>query len=305
MVARCVLLQDLPARPGGASRRLVSPDIDHLFIKTQNLRWILVGEASMVSTNLLADFQQKMREAAVETTAFFKRSDGSRRIFGGYNVLFFGDWWQLPPIPNSAALFHPPQKGAPQGIRDMLNIFWSDGPDSLNALTELTLQNRCKDPWYNQLLLQARQGRLEEEYYDFLHGFPTRHCGSWVAGKEGADASLVEKELQPSPEYGAKKARASSSHSLAVSQSAGTPAFGEDVAQRAAAEDIGRATCGNKACAERHLTWDKMAQAGKSWADMVAMEKAECKTCTEERQRRRRLLESTSRPSPTRTSSSW
>ena len=36
-----------------------------------------------------------------------------------------------------------------------------------------------KDPWYNSLLMQCRNGDLSNEAYAFLHGLPTQHCGSW------------------------------------------------------------------------------------------------------------------------------
>ena len=101
----------------------------------------------MVSCNLLARFEDKMRQAAVENTPFYKRTDGSVRAFGGYNFIFFADWWQLPPIPDSAALFRPPRREDSQGVKDMRNIFWSNKADALNKLWDLTLQNRCKDPW--------------------------------------------------------------------------------------------------------------------------------------------------------------
>ena len=69
-----------------------------------------------------------MRRAAMENTPFFKRRNGTQRAFGGYNLFILADWWQLPPIPDSGALFRPPNtKPAPgsksmsQGVKNMLN----------------------------------------------------------------------------------------------------------------------------------------------------------------------------------------
>ena len=45
-------------------------------------------------------------DAAV-VSRYTKRRDGSKRIFGGYNVWLLGDLYQLPPIPASAAVFTP------------------------------------------------------------------------------------------------------------------------------------------------------------------------------------------------------
>ena len=91
---------DLP-RPGeDRDRSLGHADIDNLYMQNACLRWILVDEVSMVSDTLLGDFESHLTDAARQTR-FSKRADKSVRCFGGYNVLFFGDWWQLHPIPDS------------------------------------------------------------------------------------------------------------------------------------------------------------------------------------------------------------
>jgi len=98
---------DLP-RPGeDRAKKLASSDIDNLYAQNQSLRWILIDEISMVADELLGDFESMFADAARQTV-YKKRRDKSRRIFGGYNLLTFGDWWQLPPIPETAALFRPP-----------------------------------------------------------------------------------------------------------------------------------------------------------------------------------------------------
>ena len=98
---------ELP-RPGeDSSRKLAHAHIDNLYIQNENLRWILVDEISMVADELLGAFEYRFAEAA-RRTRYSKRKDKSWRISGGYNVILFGDWWQLPPIPESGALFKPP-----------------------------------------------------------------------------------------------------------------------------------------------------------------------------------------------------
>jgi hypothetical protein len=47
-------------------------------------------------------------------------------------------------------------------------MFWSSGPSSLNFLAELTEQKRIEDEWYNEMLLQCRNGQLDEENYCFF-----------------------------------------------------------------------------------------------------------------------------------------
>ena len=207
---------DLP-RPQAHGQESPATDIDNLFTKNQALRWIIIDEISMVSDRLLSQAEQNLRAASSSTRR--RRGQGSGRIFGGYNVLVFGDWWQLPPIPGSRALFLPPctwldldglpfranecnsnteepaqpgnhtsasqadRSGACKSSADktVLNMFWYPGPDSLNFLSELVEQKRTSDSWFSSVLMECREGCLSAESYCFLTGLPTAHTGTWEA----------------------------------------------------------------------------------------------------------------------------
>ena len=93
----------------------------------------------MISDDLLGTFADRLTDAAQESR-YAKRNDDTKRMFGGYNFLMFGDMNQLPPIPASAALFRPPLEKKTETARQALNISWSDGPDSLNFFQDLTAQ---------------------------------------------------------------------------------------------------------------------------------------------------------------------
>ena len=62
----------------------------------------------MIADELLGTFADHLKDAALQSSRYARRDDGSRRMFGGYNFLMFGDMHQLPPIPATAALFRPP-----------------------------------------------------------------------------------------------------------------------------------------------------------------------------------------------------
>ena len=132
-----------------------------------------MDEISIIADTLLGDFEHQLTCVARQTR-YLKRSDKTRRIFGGYNILFFGDWWQLPPIPEPAALFNPPVTDKGERARKVSNMFWKPGPDSINYLQELTIQKRIDDPWYNDAMHECRNGELQQENYCFLMGLPTK-----------------------------------------------------------------------------------------------------------------------------------
>ena len=115
-------------------------------------------------------------------------------IFGGCNLLLFGDRNQLPPIASSTALFIPPISKKSEAARQMLNMFWEDGPDSLNFYVELTKQERIQDEWYRKFLHECRQGQLTDEMYYFIIGVPTEHPGSWTPGQKKRETIPCRRE---------------------------------------------------------------------------------------------------------------
>ena len=76
----------------GGQRSLEHTDIDILFTRNQYLRWVIIDELPMVPDDLLGAFEHHLADAAVESR-FKHRADKSVRLFGGYNMLGFGDFY--------------------------------------------------------------------------------------------------------------------------------------------------------------------------------------------------------------------
>ena len=121
-------------------------------------RWLLLDEVGMVSARLLAQVDLRIR-GAVPAAAQWKYDDaGTVRPFAGLNVLFSGDFRQLPPpeggfladLPES---LQPPSRASTSAAgKDPLvdhgqNIFWHH---AVQGVTELFQRERCKDDWWNQ-----------------------------------------------------------------------------------------------------------------------------------------------------------
>ena len=167
---------------GNQKEDLGHTDVDVLYTNDQALRWILIDEIFMVGDNLLGEFSSR-KSAAAQNTIYRARADGTLQIFAGYNLLVFGDTAQLPPIPSSSALFLPPATKANCGpnAKEMLDMFWGDGVNTINYFVELKQQMRLEDTWYSAYLDECRLGDLSDENYNFLCGLPTEHCGSWLS----------------------------------------------------------------------------------------------------------------------------
>jgi hypothetical protein len=169
---------------GQQSRQGEQTDVDVLFTKNQDLKWVLVDEAGMVSDNLLGSFGHALGEASNRPPRFKMRHNGQPRIFGGYNLLTFGDFQQLAPCPPGGPLSVPPCESDAQGAsqeraRAAKNMFWKDDADAINFFVEVKEQKRITDAWYAHVVTECRKGCLSDESYNFLHGLPTMHVGSW------------------------------------------------------------------------------------------------------------------------------
>ena len=103
-------------------------------------------------------------------------------MFGGVNLIMSGDFWQLNPTGDTAIMSNP--GSADLGIAQVASsMFWDcqttdwglqKWPGSNTYVHELSENIRSgEDRWWSQVLDQARLGRLSDENYNWLHGFPS------------------------------------------------------------------------------------------------------------------------------------
>ena len=119
---------------GEYDKKLEHTDIDLLFTRNQDLRWIICDEVGMVGEDLLHAFEKHITDAAKIST-YKQRADKSLRPFGGYNILTFGDLFQIPPIPASSSICIPPESSETLQQSSALALFWSvDSNESINFL---------------------------------------------------------------------------------------------------------------------------------------------------------------------------
>ena len=128
-----------------------------------------------------------------ERNTYKINAEGEVRAYGGLNVLYVGDFFQLAP-PEGVPLTTVPDwllqsrvESKPQTkngrLGNGLELFWGGYPWGVQDMTELVTPHRCKDLWYNEVVNEIRAMSLSVDNHAFLHGMPTTVPGSWVAGK--------------------------------------------------------------------------------------------------------------------------
>ena len=161
----------------------VQSKLEKIANRLSNTRWIIIDEISQVTCELLAECEQQAR-ALVQEAETYRCCWGSAvvRAWAGINVLYVGDFLQLPPpgngmflsaIPDNAMLRLHPKKAT---VTHGLGLLWEN--ESMKVI-ELTEQIRCTDPWWNSVLQEFRIGKLSQDSHAFLHGKPTSTPGSW------------------------------------------------------------------------------------------------------------------------------
>ena len=141
-------------------------------------RWLIIDEISMVSARLLARVEQRLRAVMPSAGPWKHNPDGTSRPFGGINVIFIGDFLQLPPpeggnisdIPHRFKTAITSASKTPDPLADYgRELFWCG---AVQGMTELTERERCKDEWWNEVVDELREGRLSEKNYNYLLGKP-------------------------------------------------------------------------------------------------------------------------------------
>jgi hypothetical protein len=150
-------------------------------------RWLFIDEVSMVGAKLLAELDMKLRAVMSDVGTMKKDRAGADRAFGGINVVFVGDFWQLDP-PSGGSLGSIPGEYLRRGrqfdpkpdIAHGQAILWGSGKGSVQGMTELTDCVRTEDEWLLQVQNEMREGELSKDSWNFLHGRHTEVPGSYV-----------------------------------------------------------------------------------------------------------------------------
>lgn len=147
------------------------------------MRWLIIDEVSQVGAELLSQADTNIRSAVQAAGTYKYRGDGSERPWGGLNVLYVGDFLQLPPtkatplctLPNSllnlAGIMNP-------RVQRGLDLFWND----TQRIITFEKQMRCDDEWWLEVLEECRHGRMTQDTWAYLHGTHTSTSGMWLNG---------------------------------------------------------------------------------------------------------------------------
>ena len=152
---------------------------------TLQWRWLFIDEISMVSAELLARLELRCRELVRDVSKYKYGRDGlETRCFGGLNVCFSGDLWQLPP-PRGTFIGEVPWEMITKASNKKLaltirgqELVWGQ----VQGVTELVQCERTRDEWLQEVQDQLRHGRLSDENHAFLHGRLTQTPGSACKG---------------------------------------------------------------------------------------------------------------------------
>ncbi|CAJ1326993.1 unnamed protein product, partial [Effrenium voratum] len=148
------------------------------FVKYQRLRWLIVDECSTVALEVFAVLQLRLAEATRKKRSW-KCRDTTRAAVRRRELPLRRGLLAVPRGARHLAVPKPFQQGVSVQVANLHRLFWTHGEDGVQRLVELTKEHRCVDPWLSHVLLQARYGRLSQEVWCFLHGYPTLHAGSW------------------------------------------------------------------------------------------------------------------------------
>ena len=153
-------------------------------------RWLLLDEISMNSAELLARLELRCRELVRDASVSkYAKASSQSRPFGGLNVIFMGDWWQLEPPKGSFLANLPLQwlssgttKKRPHAAHGQA-LLWEKGSEGVQGVTELYQCERTHDEWLQAVQEEFRHCALTETTHAFLHGCPTSVPGSYLNGR--------------------------------------------------------------------------------------------------------------------------
>ena len=160
-------------RPQESARREAHKRMGHW-------RWLILDEISLVDAKLVGQAERDLREV-VPANNPWKCKENQARPFAGINVIFTGDFHQLPPPAGIYLADVPRSFRDPRGDKAPENVLADSGKQlfwdgAVQGVTELVDRERCKDEWWNEVVDELRAGQLSEKNWRYLHGYPVEGC---------------------------------------------------------------------------------------------------------------------------------
>ena len=151
--------------------------------KMSSMRWMIIDEISQVGAELLSQCETNVRSAIQAAGTYKLTLEGETRPWGGLNVIYVGDFLQLPPTRATplttlpSTLLHIGGIMNPR-VQHGLDLFWNQ----TNDLVIFKKQMRCLDEWWLEVLEECRLGAMTADTCAFLHGTTTSVPGTWLNG---------------------------------------------------------------------------------------------------------------------------
>ena len=179
-------------------------DVSSMATKCELCRWVLIDEIEAVGAEILGELADNMAAAARRRLYKYRGNTVSPlhlRVFGGINIALFGDFWQLPPVRQLSICSNPNREKltTKHQARCIMDMFWCPTPHNgfvsqhlkeergpTNGFFKFEESKRLDDKrfdakWYGVVIDECRRGSLHPDNYNFLHGYPTACCGSWLS----------------------------------------------------------------------------------------------------------------------------
>jgi hypothetical protein len=109
-----------------------------MYTKCECLRWLLIDEGSSAGCEVLGIMESNLRQHIRDMPDTYKMrprkdlSPAECRPWGGLNMLVFVDFWQLPPVLQTA-IFHNPFIQQDHKVTRIMDMFWNhDGALALH-----------------------------------------------------------------------------------------------------------------------------------------------------------------------------
>jgi hypothetical protein len=148
----------------------------------QKVDYLIIDEVSMIGCKLLLEIHEALCEAKENT-----------ELFGGINIVFVGDFAQLPPVGDIKlySRLHNNKIGTMKGQRNVFGKLLWLSVSKVIILKELVRQDVHDDFEFTNLLNRLRTGSCIQADYEFLNSKLLRHTKTDFSNSTWAQAPIL------------------------------------------------------------------------------------------------------------------